>query len=183
MITLINDFFNTFDEDIINFQILYNNILSTLDFTNIECSCGSDHCLTKHAYYNRKIKTIHGTSVLKVLRVKCSNCKHTHAVMFSCIIPYSQIMLRQHLDIIGSILSKPNEDLMITYMIEESTIRYIKKQYKTHWEACLAESKISLDIHLPSYCFSLFKKQFMQIKKLCNFPFFLDKIHFSTLPT
>lgn len=179
MITLIDDFFNTFNEHIIDFQNLYNYILSILDFPNLKCPCGSDHCLTKHAYYNRKIKTIHGTSILRVLRVKCSHCKHTHALMLSCIIPFSQIMFRQHLDIIGSILSKPNEELMITYMIEESNIRYIKKQYKTHWETSLVDSKISLDIHLPSHCFSLFKKQFMQIKKLCNFPFLLDKIHFS----
>ncbi|WP_423236818.1 DUF6431 domain-containing protein [Clostridium butyricum] len=56
--------------------------------------------LIKHAYYNRHIKTPNGIIMLKILRVKCKCCNRTHAIFPECIVPYSQVLLNDHISII-----------------------------------------------------------------------------------
>lgn len=174
MITFISKNFNTFDQKNNRIQSLYDNFIHRdVDFSIVTCSCGHDHCLTRHAYYTRTVKTMFGSFRIRILRVKCSLCNVTHAVMISCIIPYSQILLKQQMEIVTHSLSSL-DNLMIQYTIDEAHIRYIKKQYHTYWKSRLCHLTRIFHDQLSWYCFHHFKKQFMQIRFLSNVPIFMD---------
>lgn len=146
--------------------------INKLDFNTLVCSCGNNHCFTKHAYYSRKVKTCHGTLTLKILRVKCSHCNRTHAIILPCMVPHSQILLKQLFEIV----KKPSKDLnnvMISHNIDEAHIRYIKKQFLLHWKERIERLNVFEEESLPSLCFHHFNHQFMQIRNRINIPFYL----------
>lgn len=174
MITFINKNFNTLNVKNENIQDLYNHFIDhEVDFQNLQCSCHNHGCLTKHAYYMRTIKTRFGSFRLRIVRAKCSVCNHTHALLISCIVPYSQVLLKQHMKIITTPTSLL-ENLMIQYNIDEFQIRYIKRQYHRCWIMSLKDFKVRIDDSLAQYCFLYFKKQFMQIRNTTNIPIFMN---------
>lgn len=165
MITIKSKKYKTFDN---NIQNKYNFVINEeLKMTKLRCSCGKKGTLIKHAYYYRLVRTPLGKVKLRILRVLCLECNKTHAIMIQSIVPYSQLLINQQLKIIttkGSDL----ESLMIEYEIEESHLRYIKKQYDKHWKQRLLHFNISLNNDLIDSCFHYFNQQFMQIKHLSN---------------
>ena len=72
--------------------------------------------LIKHAYYNRHIKTPNGIIELTILRVKCKCCNKTHAIFPTCIVPYSQVLLKDHLSILNLIIVNPPLNLLCHIM-------------------------------------------------------------------
>lgn len=81
----------------------YNDFIHSINFNNLTCTCGHSACLTKHAYYQRFVKTCLPTKVrLSILRLKCSNCKSTHALFPITIVPYSSISLDDHISILSN---------------------------------------------------------------------------------
>jgi hypothetical protein len=85
------------------------------------------------------------------------------------IVPYSQILLTDHLEII-----KQYEDGVSPHRITPSnpeidtwTVVYIINQYLLHWQARLHSYSISLSLPIKQFIASCFKhhgRQFMQIK-------------------
>lgn len=83
---------------IIDFSVNFNNyrekILNNYSFFDYTCpKCGAKHSLTRHGSYERNIcfmKDLHNIDEEKmsVLRLKCSSCRSTHAVLPNDIIPY-----------------------------------------------------------------------------------------------
>lgn len=170
MITLMLKKINSYDENYEITQDIYDASIEEIDFDLLKCSCDHDHCLSKHAYYARKVKSFDGVLFLRILRVKCNHCHRTHAILLSCIVPYSQILLRQILEIV----MKPSMalcDVMIQYDIDEAHIRYIKKQFRLYWKERIDHLGSSIQDSLSSLCFNEFKRQFMQIRNMTNIPF------------
>ena len=159
----------------------YNKLINSIDFNCVTCSCGHSGCLTKHAYYKRYIKTDCDSKVcLSILRVKCSICKHTHAVFPVFIVPYSQVSLDDHISIINNYLSdKSQKDLMNRKcLIDENTVRYILHNYKKYWHQRLTSFGISLKHSLDEvsfHCIKFFNRQFMQIN--CTLNIFISMTH------
>ena len=92
-------------------QISYNNLINSLHINQITCSCGRSCCLIKHAYYTRHIKISGGVKVsLSILRVKCTECGKTHAILPSIIVPYSQVTLHDHITIIVNAANKSSQN-------------------------------------------------------------------------
>jgi len=150
-------------------QKSYHQLIESINFYQLTCSCDSSGQLVKHAYYERTIKTPDGLVVLNILRVKCQCCGKTHAVFPEIIVPYSQIALTEHLSILKLYCSGDSfEPFMIdNEYIDESNIRYIIKQYLRYWRERLAAFALSIDddLHfLVIACLKHFKRQFMQIK-------------------
>ena len=82
-------------------QISYENLINSSSFHQVTCTCGHKGTLIRHCYYSRKLKLSSGISVdLLILRVRCSVCGKTHAVLPYCIFPYSQILLKDHISIV-----------------------------------------------------------------------------------
>lgn len=154
-------------------QESYNNFLDSIPIYKLTCSCGRSGHLTKHAYYTRTAKTTEGPITLRILRVKCKRCGKTHALFPECIVPYSQILLEDHLKIITAYSNKTSfEPIMMSNLyIDESNIRYIIKKYLSHWKERIAAFFISMDANLTFSCLCSFKRQFMQIKCTSNIVF------------
>lgn len=172
MISLILKKINTFDKNNEITQEVYDAYIDQLDLDQLKCSCQHDHCLSKHAYYHRKIKSCSGTFSLRVLRVKCSHCNRTHAILLSSIIPYSQILFKQLLLILKNPMHAL-DPLMISHDIDEAHLRAIKKKFSLHWKKRLLNMNLDLNEQLSSFCFLYFKRQFMQIRNTINIPFYL----------
>lgn len=149
----------------------YDKFLESINFSTITCSCGKYGSLTKHAYYSRKIKIPDGPVVIRILRVLCKCCGKTHALFPECIVPYSQMLLKDHIDIIKSYHEKISFEpiMMANEYIDESNIRYVIKQFLHHWKECITSFNISLyDAMVSSRCLKTFRRQFMQIKYIPN---------------
>ena len=72
-------------------QNIYDSFIHTMRLHQLTCSCGHSSCLTIHGYYRRNIRDEHSSSILRILRLRCSECGATHAILLSSIVPYSQI--------------------------------------------------------------------------------------------
>jgi hypothetical protein len=77
--------FNTYEEEILN--------KSTI-FVYACPKCGARHSLTRHCTYDRNVCYIEGISIaisekkLTILRLLCTSCNSTHAILPNDIIPY-----------------------------------------------------------------------------------------------
>lgn len=175
MITIISDKFNTLD------QISYNNLIQSIEVNQLPCSCGLTGNLIKHGYYKRSIKTPEGIVVLSLLRVKCTHCGKTHALFPTMIVPYSQVLLNDHLTILDSFSKHSSFEPIMTSntSIDECNVRYIIKQYITHWQQRILSFNLSITMDilpLSSKCLLFFKRQFMQIKSTPNILFYQTHI-------
>lgn len=148
----------------------YKQFLDTIQFHRLSCSCGRSGCLIKHAYYERRVKTPDGCITLRILRVICKHCGKTHAVFPEWIVPYSQILLKDHLKIIQTYLSQGSfEQVMMSNLyIDESNIRYIIRQYLRYWKERITAFAFVLDDTISFHCLKTLKRQFMQIKCIQN---------------
>ncbi len=159
----------------------YNDFIDSIDFHNLQCTCGHSACLVKHGYYRRFVKTCDCDKLrLSILRVQCSCCKKTHALFPIDIVPYSSITLSDHISIINNHEQLLSQDHLMSNKptIDESNISYIIRMYKKYWKQRLLAYAISLTdsiLSICSRCIYHFNLQFMQIKRRRNF--FLDLTH------
>jgi len=155
-------------------QKSYNNFVNSLNLSSLCCSsCGFLGDCTKHAYYKRNIMTDLGKVKFKILRVRCGQCRATHALLPTDIIPYSQVTLDDHLEIIRLFEAGAS-----AYLIQSSNpeidffiVTYIIKQYLKYWKQRLRSFSISLNSisnQLITSCFKHHQRQFMQIKRTNN---------------
>ena len=153
----------------------YNNLINSLQFHRLTCTCGHSACLSLHGYYTRSLKTPKGNLPFRICRVICSCCHHTHALLPSSMVPYSQVSTREQVDIISS-----HEDgkgwkrlMLHNPSIDESNCRHIIRTFLRHWKQRLLSGKISLSDRtlLIRDCFTAFSRQFMQIRCTPNILF------------
>lgn len=154
----------------------YNKVIHNLPFHRLTCPCGHSACLSIHGYYQRYIKTPFGKVRFRICRVKCSCCSHTHALLLSSMVPYSQISLSEQVTILSNFeMNSSQEDMMHSNpSIDESSYRHIIRSYKKHWKEKLLSERIGLRpiLSLIKNCFLFFSRQFMQIKRTSNILFF-----------
>ena len=153
----------------------YNSFLSTLQFHQLKCPCGHAGGLSIHGYYHRQVKSSEGKLHFRICRVICEHCGKTHALLLSSMVPYSQLSLKDHLEIIAAdeadaptaTLLKNNNSL------DESTIRHVIHIYRKHWKQRLVSFSISIGLIsvLIRQCFHIYSRQFMQIKRTTNYLF------------
>lgn len=73
----------------------YFEIIESLNLSKYNCpKCGAKASMIRHAYYERNVISILNAvmiyTLLKILRVKCTSCGSTHAILPGDIIPYKQ---------------------------------------------------------------------------------------------
>lgn len=153
-------------------QDYYDFIVNSLQFHRLKCSCGRTVCLTVHAYYDRKVRCSHGVVVLRIMRVKCSECGCTHAILLSSIVPYSQIPLKDQCLVIEAYENRTDRNAVCRKnpYVDENDVKYIIRQYVRHWlQRLLAESVPLTPVRkLVSSCFTFYSAQFMQIRRTFN---------------
>lgn len=169
MITVSVDFCNPIS------QKIYDDVINSLQFHRLTCPCGHSGCLTIHGYYDRTVKSGDCDLLLHICRVICRECGHTHALLLSSIVPYSQISLPDQVDIIEHARSDGVFSAVMdtTPSIDENCVRSVIRRFRRHWEQRLLSESIliSLSMDFIRMCFSAFCRQFMQIKGTPNILF------------
>jgi len=154
-------------------QESYNDSVEAVDPRLLVCPvcrhCGS---LAGHGAYIRTVKSPDGPFRIRIRRVRCTGCGHTHALFPSFLVPYSQICLPDQMEIIRlhaagtgyAGLMGRNSD------IDENNISSVLRRFRRAWEQRSASECLPLSdaLHLVRRCFRRFGCQFMQIKKLPN---------------
>ena len=153
----------------------YNSFIADLQLHQLKCPCGHSGGLSVHGYYQRFIKTFEGKLCFNICRVVCEACGKTHALLLSSMVPYSQLSLQDHIQVIEAYeadlptasLLKDNES------IDESTLRHVIRNYRSHWKQRLISHSISISSlsALIKQCFLAYSRQFMQIKRTINYLF------------
>lgn len=166
MITVETENYNHISQD------FYNNTINSLDLALIPCTCGHSGCLIRHGVYKRSIQLADTVITLSVIRVYCKECGHTHALLLSSMVPYSQIPLQLH---VSTILAAEHQTGFASLLdgqvyVDENNLKYILRNYRLHWRERLRAVSIRLTelSKLVSGCFFHFSRQFMQIKTTSN---------------
>lgn len=149
----------------------YDDVINSLQFHQLTCPCCSHSaCLTIHGYYDRSVRENGENATLHICRVLCSQCGHTHSLLLSSIVPYSQIPLADQTGITAGDAETVMEH---NPLIDENTVRYILRQFRKHWQQKILSQTISLQplAGLTGSCFDFFNRQFMQIKNTPNILF------------
>ena len=83
---------------IIDYSTTYNTYFDTISNFNITIQyacpcCRAKHSMTRHGYYHRYLIVMGNAGLeeaeLDILRLRCSSCGHTHAILPGDIIPFS----------------------------------------------------------------------------------------------
>lgn len=171
MITISTENLNYISQD------FYDSVISSIDLNLLPCTCGHIGCLIRHGSYKRNVQLIDEILSLTIVRVYCNVCGHTHALLLSSIVPYSQIPLPTQFSAIQAFELHQGIASVLTghCFIDENNLHSVIRNYKLHWkERLLSDSSAFFDLaSLITNCFSRFSRQFMQIKRTSNLLFFL----------
>jgi len=171
MITIKTENYNLISQD------FYNKTIDSLDLKLISCTCGHSGCLIRYGYYKRNVQLKDDVITLTLVRVYCTACGHTHALLLSSLVPYSQIPLNIQLAAIHAFESGLSSKHILTdqCFIDENNLKAVIRAYRLHWKERLRSAGLSFS-EWPSFvigCFSHFSRQFMQIKTTVNKLFLL----------
>lgn len=143
----------------------YDETVNSIDKEVIKCENCGHVGFSKHGSYKRHIKTKNNRISLYIIRFICPECGKTHAVLLSSIIPWSQISLKNTIEIIKLKTEKEFNKFLdehISFFIED--IRNVRKRFKKYWKERIISSRIDLDETIFENCIHIFKRQFMQNK-------------------
>ena len=140
MININTEEFNTLDQE------TYNKIEMQVQLHRIKCSCGCSGCLAPYGSYTRHIKNDDGRIKIRVRRLRCRDCGRTHALLPTSIVPYSQVLLKDQVQVIeghneGKSLT---EILYSNFSVDEGNARRILRNYICYWEQRLMSEGIAL---------------------------------------
>lgn len=153
-------------------QSFYDNTVLSLDLNLVACTCGHTGCLIWYGSYTRKLRLEDQVISLKISRVFCNSCHHTHALLLNSIVPYSQFPLEVQASIAESYgkHSGYKEILDRQSCMDENTISSIVRSFRLHWRERLRSHSVPFYplSSLVRSCFAFFARPFMQIKRTCN---------------
>lgn len=151
-------------------QHVYDMLIDKLQLALIRCPYCKQVGFIVHGYYRRRLKrdfsANHETdNFLTIMRVACSECGRTHAVLPDFIVPYSQLSLPDTISIIET--DSPTEENKLLddrFWIHLEDIRNTKRKFKQFWKQRLLSYDLSMNSsELSESCISLFHLQFMQV--------------------
>jgi transposase-like protein len=179
---------------IIDYKVNYNNysenILNNNKFFNYECpKCGNKHSWNRHGSYNRNLTIVENNSfidtIIIILRLKCTSCNSTHAILPSNVIPYHiysfsstiKILLEHYEENLSvlSIAKKYNISFQLIYFILNIYISFINEYIYT-----LRILNVIKGTFIPTAkkLLSLITNQtnyYLDYSKMNKWPFFMTK--------
>ena len=171
MITIKTENYNLISQD------FYDKTIDSLDLNLISCTCGHSGCLIRYGSYKRNVQLKDEVITLAIVRVYCTICGHTHALLLSSLVPYSQIPLNVQITAIHAYESGQSLPRILAdqCFIDENNLKAVIRAYKLHWKERLCSAGLSVHewCSLVTGCFSNFSRQFMQIKTTVNKLFLL----------
>lgn len=171
MITIKIENYNLISQD------FYNKTIDSLDLNLISCTCGHSGCLIRYGSYNRNVQLKDEVITLAIVRVHCTACGHTHALLLSSLVPYSQIPLNVQITAIHAYESGHSLSRILAdhCFVDENNLKAVIRSYRLHWKERLLSARLAVSewFSLVSGCFLHFSRQFMQIKTTANKLFLL----------
>lgn len=153
-------------------QEIYDSIVTNVDFTNQECSCGSIGSFVKIGCYSKFYKTSIKRICIQIQRVKCKYCGKTHAIFIECMVPSSMLLLTTQLEMLKSFYNHTLDEFLANYpIIDKPNIFYIIKNYERTWKKKLKQAGLSLKSkikEISDYFLENHHIQFMQMKTRTN---------------
>lgn len=145
-------------------------MISRIQLHLVKCPCGKSGCLIRYGYYTRKVKIMSTLISLVVQRVRCRECGHTHALIPSPLVPYSQIPMNDQQELLDCMEKhRPLEDVMQrNILIDENNAKYIHRQFLRHWKQRLLSIGAAISDALTIPCLTVYSRQFMQIHRTPN---------------
>ena len=145
------------------FQLFYEHLISILFLNSSirKSPCCEKGILIKHGYYTRCFRTHSGEETLTILRVKCSVCCKTHALLPSDLIPYCQCGTESSISFILNYEAGKNcdEGLADTNgLLDENDYYRCIKKYKTNWKGRI--ESLHFNIHKLSENFIEYKPNY-----------------------
>ena len=116
----------------------YNLIVSKICFDSMPCPTCKQCSLIHHGRYQRSFCSGSYTSKINVLRVICSYCKVSHAVLLHPMVPFSSLSVEVFIDIIF----KRNQQ----YELDRSHFIHYQKKFSNldnlnYTDICLFQSR------------------------------------------
>lgn len=171
MITIKTENYNLISQD------FYNKTIDSLDLNLIPCTCGHSGCLIRYGSYKRNVQLKDEMITLTIVRVYCTTCGHTHALLLSSLVPYSQIPLNLQVTAIHAYESGHSLPRILAdqCFIDENNLKAVIRTYRLYWKERLRSVGLSFSewSSFVTGCFSNFSRQFMQIKTTVNKLFLL----------
>lgn len=181
MITTVLNLFKSFEETFVSskFQKIYDDFIDLILLPLIlkdQLICpfcreeGRSGHFTLWSVYSRLIRTetdSEKTERIRIRRIRCTCCRHTHAILPELIVPYSSLPAGLHLKLVQAVLEdkdKAAEDLRQEYCSDRSEKR-IRRLFLEKWKERLHKTGTSLDSPISvitKKCVSAFREQFMQ---------------------
>lgn len=134
---------------LIDFNVNCNNyskkILNNYSILDYVCpKCGAKHSLTRHGSYERNLCLIDDYKKtvdikMTILRVKCSSCNSTHAILPSDIIPYCIYSFSSILKILTKFYSNEHTvlELCSTFSISFQVLYMLVSRFSLFLNSCI----------------------------------------------
>lgn len=98
----------------------YDKTFNNINLNSVSCdACGHNHWHI-HGRYKRSFSFLHVSITIRIIRVICSHCGKTHAILMEGMIPFSSLL---HSNIIRILIS-PSSD-----HVDSSHFYYLKNRF------------------------------------------------------
>lgn len=145
---------NDFNSNIDN----YLKFIANLEVKTIKCPNCDTSEMERHGYYRRYINISGVKYYIRILRVRCKVCGHTHAILPDFIIPY---LHEPMIDMINVITARASSSF-------EDNLNKIKYKIRKKWEPMLYSLGLTFKHELYKLvllCSKKFKMCIMQIHR------------------
>lgn len=128
---------------------IYKKILYCISLSKLKCTCAAIGQFIFYGTYHRFIKNDYSKYRLQICRIKCKNCCHTHAILLSTLVPYSQHPLIEYIytidffekRITSNVYNKPSIKCMLDKIktMDDNDMHHIYRQYRRYWRKHILE--------------------------------------------
>lgn len=80
----------------------YEKIVFSINFSSIVCSQCSNHDWSVHSRYYRTVDFYNRSIKIKIIRIICSSCGKTHAILIEDMIPFSCLSYSDIIEVFSS---------------------------------------------------------------------------------
>ncbi len=180
----------------INYKSYNKKIVKNTSFVHYTCpKCGAKHSWNRHATYERHLviqeNNMFIDTCITILRLKCTSCDSTHAILPADIIPYVvyslscivKLLVSHYVnsESVLSLAAKYGLSFQLIYSFLHGFLSYMNICYLTLRTLLLLKGTTSVS---PSTLLTIISRNFtdndyqQQHTKLNQWPFFMNRLHY-----
>lgn len=132
----------------------YDNVVEKIHSLVQKCPLCGSHEIVGHGYYTRQLLINNKIQNIDIHRIKCKNCKHTHAVFTLDLIPWCYYKSSDAICIIrNGTISTNNEELDELIMMNVlKRRRYLSDKYINNYSIEVNKDEVdTVDIKISNY--------------------------------